>query len=463
MMAPALFGAFGTLLLLGGGISALLLARKGVINLAEWLCLSWLLGVCGISFLLWLGGMFLDGAALQSFVGAIAILFAILGYGALVRFRPAVRIPKARGFGEWALVAILTIQIGVIFWIGSKRPLGWDGLLVWEIKARYAFLNGGVLPGSYFQGIGRSFSHPEYPLAIPFTQLWLYLWLGEANQFLARTIFPIFYCVGSVLLALLGKRLTNRRSIGLFLAVALFFIPQASFSTGSAIVGYADFPLAIYYLATVGYLLCALREDDCGVSAPIFAACLACLPWIKKEGVILWALAAFAAGLLVLVGRLPRRCLFALFPGLVVAASWRLFLHAVHLALVSDFLPINRETFPANLVRLPSIYEVIFAEISTRQNWGFFWGVSALAILFLGFRWRYLTERLLVIFAVTPLVLYSGIYVLSAWEHYLDHVASSAPRLLLQLVPVLLLGIGVALAEVASTRSRRGTARAGTA
>jgi hypothetical protein len=139
-----------------------------------------------------------------------------------------------------------------------------------------------------------------------------------------------------------------------------------------------------------------------------------------------------------------------------VAASWQLFLHAVHLALVSDFLPINRETFPANLARLPSIYRVIFAEVSTLQSWGVFWGVSALALLFLGFRWRYLTERLLAIFAVIPFALYSGIYILSGWEHYLDHVASSVPRLLMQLVPVLLLGIGVVLAEVASGRKRLG-------
>ena len=454
MIGLPLFGAFSTLLLMGGGISALLLARRGVINLAEWLCLSWLLGVCSTSFLLWFGGIFLGGGALQSFVVLTAVLFAILGRRALVRFRPVVRIPRPKGIVEWTLVAILTMELMAIFWIGSKRSLGWDGLLVWEIKARYAFLNGGVLPGAYFQGIGRSFSHPEYPLAIPFTQLWLYLWLGEANQSLARIIFPVFYFVGSILLALLGKRLTNRRSIGLFLAIVLFLVPQASFSTGGGVAGYADFPLAIYYLATVGYLLCALREDDHGVSAPIFAVCLACLPWIKKEGAILWAVAACVAGLLVLAGRLPRRYLFALCPGLVVAASWRLFLHVVHLAAVSDFLPLSRETFPANLARLPSIYRVILAEVSTQQHWGFFWGVSVLALLFLGFHWRYLTERLLVIFAVIPFALYSGVYVLSGWEHYLDHVASSISRLLMQLVPVLLLGIGVVLAEVGSGRKR---------
>jgi general stress protein CsbA len=454
-----LFGALGTLLLLGGGLSALLLARKGVINLAEWICLSWLFGVCAISLLLWLGGFLMSGAVLQSFVGAMAIVSAALGRRALARFQPAIRIPKPHGIVEWGLAVFLVAEIATICVVSFKHSLGWDGLLIWELKARYAFLNGGVLPAAYFQGIGRSFSHLDYPLAIPFTQLWLYLWLGEANQFWAKVVFPIFYSVGAVLLALLGQRITGRRWIGLVLAVILFFVPQASLSSGSAVVGYADFPLAIYYLAAVGYLLCALRSEDRGVSAPIFAACLACLPWIKNEGTILWAVLAGSTSVLILTGRIPRRYFFALCPGLLVAAAWRVFLHAVHMASISDFLPINRETMPSNLARLPAIYRVILSEVSSRESWGLFWVAAGLTLLFLAFRWRYLTERLLLVFTVIPIGLYSGIYVLSAWQQYLDHVASSVPRLLMQLVPVTLLGLGIVLAEIApGARPSRGPA-----
>ena len=455
MSVFGLLGGLVTLLLLGGGLSTMLLARRGIINLAEWICLSWLFGVCGISFLLWTSGLVLSGVILQSFVGIAALLVAGLGRRSFSRFRPAISVPKPKGVFEWTLAVFLTVELVTICVVSFKHTLGWDGLLIWELKARYAYLNGGVLPASYFQGIGRSFSHLDYPLAIPFTQLWLYLWLGEANQFWAKIIFPIFYSIGAVLLALLGKRLTGHRWIGLILAVVLFFIPQASLSTGSAIVGYADFPLAIYYLAAAGYLLCALRTGDNGISMPIFAACLACLPWIKNEGTILWAVMAGVTGTLILNGRIPKRYLFALCPGLLVAAAWRVFLHTVHLTAVSDFLPINRETLPANLSRLPAIYRVMLTEVSTLQNWGLFWGVAGLTLLYLAFRWRYLTERLLMVFTLIPLGLYSGIYVLSAWNHYLDHVASSVPRLLMQLVPVTLLGVGIVLAELGAGRSPR--------
>jgi hypothetical protein len=456
-----LAGAIGTLLLLGGGISTVLLARKGSINVVEWICLSWLFGVCAISFLLWVGGNFLSGAILQSLVGGLALASAVFGQRTLARLRPAMRIPKPRNLIECILFAVLAIEIATIVIISLKHTLGWDGFLVWEIKARYAFLNGGVLPDAYFQGAGRSFSHPDYPLAIPLTQLWIYLWLGEANQFWAKIIFPMFYAVGAIVLALLGSRITGKRWIGLLLSVLLFFVPQASLSTGSAIVGYADFPLAILYLAAVGYLLASLRLENTESAVPIFATCLACLPWIKNEGAILCLVAGGAAGLLMLVGRLPRRYWLALVPGVVVAISWRVFLRSVQVVPTVDFVSINKDSLLGNLNRLPMIYRTILAEVSTVDSWGIFWLAAAPALLFLLYRWRYLTERLLGLLILAPLALYSCIYVFSAWHDYVDHVASSVPRLLMQLVPVTMLGIGLAVSELVYGNRRASDPSAG--
>ena len=239
----------------------MLLARKGSINVAEWVCLSWLFGVCAISFLLWVGGNFSQwrhpsvvgwrssgglGGARSPDVGAFATGDPGSETAQRARMDPVCH-PRDRD--------------ATIFMISFQAYPRLGRLLVWEIKARYAFLNGGVLPEAYFQGAGRSFSHPDYPLAIPFTQLWIYLWLGEANQFWAKDYFSDFLWGRRILLALLASRITGRRWIGLLLAILLFFVPQASLSTGSAIVGYADFPLAILYLAAVGYLLASLRPE----------------------------------------------------------------------------------------------------------------------------------------------------------------------------------------------------------
>ncbi len=444
MIPIGVIGAFGLLMLFGGGLAALLLAPRKSINLWEWLCLSWLLGVCAVSLSLWIGGNFLSGVRLEALVTALAFLSASFGRKALMRHHVAPRIPRPRGLLEWLLVGILLIQLATICWVSFKHTLGWDGLLVWEIKARYAFLNGGVLPQTYFHDAGRAFSHQDYPLAIPFTELWLYLWLGEPNQFWAKLIFPIFYGTGAVLLALLGTRLAGERWIGLLTAVLLFFVPQATLSTGSAIVGYADFPLSVYYLATLGYLCLWLAQKS---SVSVFAAILLCLPWIKNEGTILWAVTATSAGFFVFVLRRPRRELVWLGPGVFLILGWRVFLRSVAVARGVDFLPINPRNLFANLHRVPSIYHVIAAEITTWQNWGIYWIIFALAALVLACSWRTLSNRILLAGTLLPFALYSAVYIFSAWELYLNHVAASIPRLLAQFVPATLLGVGAAVAQ----------------
>ena len=153
-------------------------------------------------------------------------------------------------------------EIATVFYLSFVHTLGWDGLLNWEIKARYAFANGGVLPAAYFSDTGRAFSHPEYPLAIPFTELWLYFWVGESNQFYAKTIFPTFYVAGAFLIAAFASRLSRTTWLGLLMAALMFFVPQITVEVGCASAGYADFPLSVFYLAAAGCLFCAFEQGN---------------------------------------------------------------------------------------------------------------------------------------------------------------------------------------------------------
>src|SRR5205814_8272577 len=86
--------------------------------------------------------------------------------------------------------------------------------------------------------------HDALPISIPFSELWLYFWLGEADQFCAKTIFPIFYVVGAFLLVALGQRLAGRRWVGLLLA-AFVFLDRKSTRLNSSHLGisYAVFCL----------------------------------------------------------------------------------------------------------------------------------------------------------------------------------------------------------------------------
>src|SRR5438067_2521311 len=184
MSALALLGAFGTLFFAGYGLLALLVRQETRFSLTEQIAFSWLLGTGAVSLFLWIFGLFFHGVLLRGSVSTVCLSLGFVGWRRMVPLPPR-RTPKSF---EIFLGIIILIEITIVFYLSFVHTLGWDGLLNWEIKARYAFANGGVLPATYFSDSGRAFSHPEYPLAIPFTELWLYLWLGEADHldFLCR-------------------------------------------------------------------------------------------------------------------------------------------------------------------------------------------------------------------------------------------------------------------------------------
>jgi hypothetical protein len=270
--------------------------------------------------------------------------------------------------------------------------------------------------------------------------------MGQANQFWAKSIFPVFYIVGATLLALLAGRVTGRRWIGYVAAILLYFIPRITTTDDGAISGYADFPIAVFYLATVGYLVCSLTfgtRDSFAVSA----TCLAFLPWLKREGIILWTVAALALLFVILVQPQNWRSKLAtLLPAPVLLCGWNLFLRSVQTSASNDFIPINSATFQANLSRIGPIYRRIFAELTTTSQWGVFWLLVAIACFYAIWRWRNAVSLVLLSTTLLPPLLYSWTYIFSAWHHYLDHISTSFSRLIMQIVPVAWLLIAAAVA-----------------
>src|SRR5436190_8647171 len=357
MSALALLGAFGTLLGAGYGFLTLLARKETQLSLTEQIAFSWLLGTGAVSLLLWIFGLFVHGVLLPGLVSIICLSLGLVGWRRMVP-RPLRRMPNLY---EIFLGIIVFLEIAIVFYLSFVHTLGWDGLLNWEIKAHYAFANGGVIPATYFSDSGRAFSHPEYPLAIPFTELWLYLWLGEADQFWAKTIFPIFYVIGTFLVVALGKRFTGKTWNGLLMAAFLFFVPQITVEVGSAIAGYADFPLSIFYLATIGCLFCATEPKN-DAFFRLYAACLALLPWVKRDGLILWIVAVACGVFVILRTRKSPLSLLAFLPGIVIICAWRLYLNATHALQAADFLPFNPETFRTHIDRALPLLSALAAE-----------------------------------------------------------------------------------------------------
>jgi hypothetical protein len=440
-----LFGLLSACLTLfssGFGLTLFLLRRAPRINVWECLCLSWLFGVGAISIMLWIFGAFLSGFALQITVAAFSVIIAAIGLKAKGPGKFVLSLPS--NLLEWFLAAVLFLELGAVLLVSFKHTLGWDGLLVWEIKARYAFINGGSLPASYYSTTGRVFSHPEYPLGIPFTELWFYLWMGQPHQFWVKTVFGIFYLVGVILLALVATRLSGHRWSGLLVAALLSLVPFLTSAPGGVIVGYADFPLSVVYLTALGYLCSSLAADESNAFA-VYGGCLPLLPWVKREGIVLW-------GVLVLFGflvswrdkKMPRFWKWLL-PSVALVLGWQFYLKFVHCVPPSDFASPDYGKLIQNFDRIGPIFSILTREMSDQSDWGAFWLVAILGALYLIMRDRGLQSWLLIAATATPLFLYGSTYIFSNWQSYFAHVTSSLPRLLLHVVPASLLMISTGL------------------
>ncbi len=443
MTALSLFFSFSVFFGAGAGILLLLGCAGFRLGAFEFAALAWLLGTGAVSLALWVCGVFfLRGAALQFAVATIAATILATGWRGTQR-NELPRLPRSLSAVDWTLGAIVVAEF-IIFCLASyKHTLGWDGLMNWELKARYAFLNQGALPGEYFSGGGRAFTHPTYPLGIPFTELWVYLALGEANQFWAKSIFPIYYAAGTLLLASLASRITGQNWIGLLVAALLFITPQVTIGTGGAMSGYADFPLSAIYLAAVGFLvLSCLRNDP--TAFRVYATCTPLLPWFKREGTVLWLIAGLPGAFLILRERQPRR-LFALLPGVVLIGAWAVFSLVMRTVPSDDFLPVGAKMIAGIPHRVLLIGHAVITEVTDWHQWSLLWSLLTAAFAYL-LACRRTSAVITLLWAVlAPIAMYSSTYLFSAWENFEGYLGTSLPRLLMHVAPLAWLVIATAI------------------
>ena len=428
----------------GLGPSIYLLKRNGIVSIIELITLSWLLGVFILSITLAVTGIFLRELSLQMTLASGCVLFGSLGLRFSIQHRVKFSWPKPSTPIEWVLCTFLLLEFFGTVCMQTHTGLGWDGLLVWEIKARYAFLNGGSIPLEYFTDLSRSFSHPVYPLLLPMLETWIYLWLGDCDQFWVRFIFPIFYFITALVLYSGVTRFCGKKWPGLITAVMLFFLPFPVAGPWNVFAGYADLLLAAFYLTALVYFF-RYQIESTSSHLALVSLLAGILPWTKQEGIILWLVLVSA----VLVELLPRKKFLTaglmLIPGLTLWLGWKIVMWLIHAQPGTDFLPFKFEIIVHNFPRILISLKMLGLELVKLGNWSLLWLTFPIALICLGFQGKKKIAAQLFICAIAPLLLIACAFILSSWPVYQSHIRTTLPRLVLQVAPIALLAIGFAI------------------
>jgi hypothetical protein len=263
--------------------------------------------------------------------GAIALfVLTALAIAAAAFLRlPALRLPaparerRIGGFELVRLLFLLPLSLGILLYLlrALTEPM-WatDFLAIWGWKGKTIF-GEGFLPAWTWRSPEFSFTHPEYPLGLPFLYAGISLVLGRWDDHAMALVFPALQVATLLLLAGWLRRRGAPPPIPLAAAATLsVFEPlYAAFTTGMA-----EVPLSFFVLLLGTALVDALEEQAGAWRRLALAAAGAAA--LKNEGVFV---AAAAGVLAVAAGERPGRAQWraaaaALLPAVAVSAAHRL-------------------------------------------------------------------------------------------------------------------------------------------
>lgn len=219
---------------------------------------------------------------------------------------------------------LLLVAFGVIGYAlrALTEPM-WsnDFLAIWGLKGKIIFAAGAV-PRRLFDDLSLGFSHPEYPLGLPFLYAAISFLLGRWDDHAMALLFP--FLQAATLLALFGwlRRRGASRALALGAAalLALFEPLYSAFLTGMADVPYS-FAVLLFGMA----LADALDQTDSFATRRLaFASFLAVST--KNEGLLLAAAGVFLAVLALRKSRpaLRRAAAAVAAPAIVLLLAGRL-------------------------------------------------------------------------------------------------------------------------------------------
>lgn len=183
--------------------------------------------------------------------------------------------------GIFLLIGIIFETLYAFFRALIKPIEAYDAIATFAIKSKIFYLAKSI-PGDYFYNLGCLFPHVDYPLNVPLSETFVYLFLGNLNEQLVKIVFPLYF-IAILGILYFGIRRFASRTYALIFTFALASIPQFNnFATNA----YIDVPLSYYYLAATLFLFYWFKERDAVEFLYISAIMTALAGWTKNEGLV---------------------------------------------------------------------------------------------------------------------------------------------------------------------------------
>ncbi len=185
-------------------------------------------------------------------------------------------------FLEKFLVGAISFEVIYAFFRALIKPIeAYDAIATYAIRSKIFYL-GKSIPHDFFYNLSLLFPHPDYPLNIPLSETFVYLFLGNLNDQLVKVVFPLYFVAILGILYYAVKRLNGRTGALLFTFI-LATVPQFNnFATNA----YHDVPFSYYCFAGTFFLLYWFKETKSLGYLYISAAMTALGVWTKNEGFV---------------------------------------------------------------------------------------------------------------------------------------------------------------------------------
>jgi len=432
-----LFSGFFTTRILGADPEMGLLPRLGLYYMA---------GLGAISFQMFLFSLLSIpfSVVMISTPWILLTVWAVYRDGAAVKRAGMSMFFQGLGWPEKVFLLVIASQVVYAFVYSPLMLItGWDSWQTWFFKARAFYLDSGVSSVFFKEPL----VHPDYPLLIPLSASWIYLCVGEANEQMARVIYPLqFVSLLGIFYHLVKKATSSSNAIfftALLSLTPVVMLHSAGFPgrvpgfANRDFVGYADLALATYFMAACGFLFAYLSH---GRKNHLFLAALflGIGAWTKDEGL---AFALFASIVVVFTyvfsGKRPQLKDILIFLGTValIAAPW--LLYKLFLGIPGEYEGhTNLAEMWRNMGRLPHIlisFERYMFELTSVSNFTWYaYFLTTLLSLPALFRRPFIHIHALIL---AQFSIYVFIYVVT----FLDlgfHLATSIDRVVLHLIPM---------------------------